>query len=158
MAKAQYERLFSPGRIGTLQLKNRIVYPPMGTNVCVGGEATNRFLAYHEARAKGGVGLDIVENANVDTVGGAGLPFGLNIDDDKYIPGLKKLADTIKKNGAKACLQIYHGSIWIKGDQRPVMGAELPRELSIEDIQYIIQKCVAGARRAKEAGFDAIEI
>ena len=158
MAKSQYERLFSPGRIGTLELKNRLVYPPMGTNVCVGGEATDRFLAYHEARAKGGVGLDIVENANVDTVGGAGLPFGLNIDDDKYIPGLRKLAQTIKKNGAKACLQIYHGSIWIKGEQRPVMGAELPRELSVDDIQYIIQKFVAGARRAKEAGFDAIEI
>jgi 2,4-dienoyl-CoA reductase-like NADH-dependent reductase (Old Yellow Enzyme family)/thioredoxin reductase len=158
MAKSQYERLFSPGRIGTLELKNRLVYPPMGTNVCVGGEATDRMLAYHEARARGGVGLDIVENANVDTVGGAGLPFGLNIDDDKYIPGLKKLADTIKKNGAKACLQIYHGSIWIKGEQRPVMGAELPRELSVDDIQYIIQKFVAGARRAKEAGFDAIEI
>jgi 2,4-dienoyl-CoA reductase-like NADH-dependent reductase (Old Yellow Enzyme family)/thioredoxin reductase len=158
MAKSQYERLFYPGRIGTLQLKNRIVYPPMGTNVCVGGEATDRFLAYHEARAKGGVGLDIVENANVDTVGGAGLPFGLNIDDDKYIPGLSKLAQTIKKNGARACLQIYHGSIWIKGEQRPVMGAELPRELSVDDIQYIIQKFVEGARRAREAGFDAIEI
>jgi 2,4-dienoyl-CoA reductase-like NADH-dependent reductase (Old Yellow Enzyme family)/thioredoxin reductase len=158
MAKSQYERLFSPGRIGTLELKNRLVYPPMGTNVCVGGEATDRFLAYHEARAKGGVGLDIVENANVDTVGGAGLPFGLNIDDDKYIPGLRKLAQTIKKNGAKACLQIYHGAIWVTGEQRPVIGTELPRELSIADIQYKIQKFVEGARRAKEAGFDAIEI
>ena len=158
MAKAQYERLFSPGRIGTLQLKNRIVYPPMGTNVCVGGEVTDRFLGYHEARAKGGVGLIIVENANVDTVGGAGLPFGLNIDDDKYIPGLKKLADTIRKNGAKACLQIYHGSIWVTPEQRPVMGAQLPKELSIEAIQYKIQKFVEAARRAKAAGFDAIEI
>jgi 2,4-dienoyl-CoA reductase-like NADH-dependent reductase (Old Yellow Enzyme family)/thioredoxin reductase len=158
MAKSQYQSLFSPGRIGTLELKNRIVYPPMGTNVCVGGEVTDRFLAYHEARAKGGVGLDIVENANVDTVGGAGLPFGLNIDDDKYIPGLRKLVQTIKKNGAKACLQIYHGSIWIKGEQRPVMGAELPRELSVDDIQFIIQRFVQAARRAKEAGFDAIEI
>ncbi len=158
MAKSQYDSLFSPGRIGTLQLKNRIVYPPMGTNVCEGGEATDRLIAYHEARAKGGVGMIIVENANVDTAGAAGLPFGLNIDDDKYLPGLKKLADTIKKNGAKACLQIYHGSIWAMGEQRPVMGAELPRELSIDKIQYIIQKFVEGARRAKEAGFDAIEI
>jgi 2,4-dienoyl-CoA reductase-like NADH-dependent reductase (Old Yellow Enzyme family)/thioredoxin reductase len=158
MAKSQYQNLFSPGHIGTLEIKNRIVYPPMGTNVCVGGEATDRFLAYHEARAKGGVGLDIVENANVDTAGAAGLPFGLNIDDDKYIPGLRKLVETIKKNGAKACLQIYYGSIWVTGEQRPVIGAELPRELSIEDIQYKIQKFVEGARRAKEAGFDAIEI
>ncbi|MBM3156638.1 MAG: FAD-dependent oxidoreductase [Chloroflexi bacterium] len=158
MAKAQYERLFSPGRIGTLQLKNRIVYPPMGTNVCVGGEVSDRMLGYHEARARGGAGLIIVENANVDTAGAAGLPFGLNIDDDKYIPGLKKLADTIRKAGAKACLQIYHGAIWATGEQRPVMGAQLPKELTIDEIQYKIQKFVEGARRAKAAGFDAIEI
>jgi 2,4-dienoyl-CoA reductase-like NADH-dependent reductase (Old Yellow Enzyme family)/thioredoxin reductase len=158
MAKAQYEMLFSPGRIGTLQLKNRIVYPPMGTNVCVGGEVSDRLLAYHEARARGGAGLVIVENANIDTAGGAGLPFGLNIDDDKYIPGLKKLAETIKKAGAKACLQIYHGSIWATGTQRPVLGAQLPKELSVEEIQYKIQKFVDAARRAKAAGFDAIEI
>jgi 2,4-dienoyl-CoA reductase-like NADH-dependent reductase (Old Yellow Enzyme family)/thioredoxin reductase len=158
MAKSSYERLFSPGRIGTLQLKNRIYYPPMGTNVCVGGEVTDRFLAYHAARAKGGVGLDIVENANIDTAGGAGLPFGLNIDDDKYIPGLRKLVDVIHKNGAKACLQIYHGSIWATPDQRPVFGGELPRELTIEDIKKLIQRFVEAARRAKAAGFDAIEI
>jgi len=158
MAKSQYERLFSQGRIGTLELKNRIFYPPMGTNVCVGGEVTDRMLAYHEARARGGVGMDIVENANIHTAGGAGLPFGLNIDDDKYIPGLKKLAQTIRKNGARACLQIYHGSVWAKPDQRPVFGTELPRELSIADIEEIIQKFVEAARRAKAAGFDAIEI
>ena len=158
MAKAKYERLFSPGRIGKLQLKNRVYYPPMGTNVCVGGEVTDRFLGYHQARAKGGVGLDIIENANIDTAGGAGLPFGLNIDDDKYIPGLRKLTDAIRKSGAKACLQIYHGSVWTKPEQRPVFGAELPRELTVDDIQYIIQRFVEAARRAKAAGFDAIEI
>ncbi|HEY48970.1 MAG TPA: FAD-dependent oxidoreductase [Dehalococcoidia bacterium] len=157
MSKQKYERLFSPGRIGKLELKNRMYYPPMGTNICVGGEVTDRFLAYHEARAKG-VGLDIVENANIDTAGGAGLPFGLNIDDDKYIPGLKKLANVIRKSGAKACLQIYHGSIWVKPGQRPVYGAELPRELSVDDVQFIIQRFVEAARRAKAAGFDAIEI
>ncbi len=158
MAKSQYERLFSPGRIGTLQLKNRLFYPPMGTNVCVGGEVTDRFMSYHVARAKGGVGMDIIENANIDTAGGAGLPFGLNIDDDKYIPGLKKLADAIKANGAKACLQIYHGSIWAKPGQKPVFGTTLPAELTVDDIQQIIQRFVEAARRAKAAGFDALEI
>lgn len=158
MAKSQYESLFSSGRIGTLQLKNRIVYPPMGTNVCVGGEVTDRFLAYHEARAAGGIGLDIVENANIDTAGGAGLPAGLNIDDDKYIPGLTKLAKAIRAKGAKACLQIYHGSIWVTGTQRPVFGTELPKELTDDDINFKIQRFVEAARRAKKAGFDAIEI
>jgi len=158
MPKSQYERLFSPGRIGTLQLKNRIVYPPMGTNVCVDGEATDRFLAYHEARAKGGAGMIIVENANVDRAAAPGLPFGLNIDEDKYIPGLRKLAQVIKKNGAVPALQIFHGSIWPKPGQKPIFGTALPIELSVEDIEQIIQRFVQAARRAQEAGFDAIEI
>ena len=158
MAKSKYERLFSPGRIGTLELKNRLVYPPMGTNVCVDGEVTDKFLAYHEARAKGGVGMIIVENANIDRAAAPGLPFGLNIDDDKYIPGLRKLAQVIKKNGAKPVLQIFHGSIWPKPGQRPIFGTDLPKELSVEDIELIIQRFVEAARRAQEAGFEAIEI
>ena len=160
MAKAQYERLFSPGRIGTMKLKNRIVYPPMGTNVgTFEGEVTERLIAYHAARAKGGVALAIIENVGVDTkASGARLPFGVNIDDDRFISGLTKLADAIKKNGAKAAVQIYHGTIWTTPEQRPVFGAELPIELAEETIQVAIQRHAEAARRAKKAGFDAIEI
>ncbi|UCG83001.1 MAG: NADH:flavin oxidoreductase, partial [Dehalococcoidia bacterium] len=160
MAKTKYERLFSPGRIGTLQLKNRIVYPPMGSNVCTfEGEVTDRFLAYHAARAAGGIGLDIIENAAVDTqMSGARLPFGLNIDDDKHIPGLKELTKVIHKNGAKAALQIYLGTLWVKPEGRPVFGAELPLEFSIDDIKLAHQRFAEAARRAIKAGFDAIEI
>jgi 2,4-dienoyl-CoA reductase-like NADH-dependent reductase (Old Yellow Enzyme family)/thioredoxin reductase len=100
----------------------------------------------------------MVENANVDSAGAAGLPLGLNIDDDKYISGLKKLAKAIQKGGAKACLQIYYGHIWATGEQKPVFGTELPREMTVDDAQYIIQKYVDAARRAKAAGFDAIEV
>jgi 2,4-dienoyl-CoA reductase-like NADH-dependent reductase (Old Yellow Enzyme family)/thioredoxin reductase len=160
MAKSKYERLFSPGRIGTMQLKNRIVYPPMGTNVCTfEGDVTERLKAYHAARAAGGVGLVIVENAAVDTkASGARLPFGLNIDDDRYIPGLKELVEVIHKGGAKACLQIYHGTLWAKPEGRPLFGAELPWEFSIDDIKLAVQRYAEGARRAKAAGFDAIEV
>jgi 2,4-dienoyl-CoA reductase-like NADH-dependent reductase (Old Yellow Enzyme family)/thioredoxin reductase len=160
MAKSKYERLFSPGRIGTLELKNRIVYPPMGTNVCsFEGEVTDRFKAYHAARAAGGIGMDIVENAGVDTqMSGARLPFGLNADDDRFIPGLKELADVIHKNGAKAALQIYLGTLWVKPEGRPVFGAELPREFSLDDIKLAFQRFAETAVRAKKAGFDAIEI
>jgi len=160
VAKAQYERLFSPGRIGTMKLKNRIVYPPMGTNVgTFEGEVTERLIAYHAARAKGGVGLDIIENVGVDTkASGARLPFGVNIDDDRFLPGLTKLADAIKKNGAKAAVQIYHGTIWATPEERPVFGAELPIELAEDNIQLAIQRHAEAARRAKAAGFDAIEI
>ena len=160
MARSQYERLFSPGRIGTLQLKNRIVYPPMGTNVCAfEGDVTERFLAYHAARSAGGVGLDIIENAGVDTnMSSARLPFGLNVDDDRFIPGLKELVKVIHGNGAKAALQVYLGTLWAKPEGRPVFGAELPREFSLDDIKLATQRFAEAARRAKAAGFDAIEV
>ena len=134
MAKAQYERLFSPGRIGTMKLKNRIVYPPMGTNVCTfEGDVTERLKAYHAARAAGGVGLDIVENAAVDTkASGARLPFGLNIDDDRYIPGLKELVDVVHKGGAKACLQLYHGTLWAKPEGREALIALIRQIMPLE--------------------------
>jgi 2,4-dienoyl-CoA reductase-like NADH-dependent reductase (Old Yellow Enzyme family)/thioredoxin reductase len=160
MAKAQYERLFSPGQIGTMKLRNRIVYPPMGTNIgTFEGEVTERLIGYHAARAKGGVAMNIIENVGVDTqASGARLPFGVNIDDNRFIPGLTKLADAIKKNGAKAAVQIYLGTLWAKPEGRPVFGAELPREFSIDDIKLAVQRFVEAARRAKAAGFDAIEI
>ena len=160
MAKSNYERLFSPGRIGTLQLKNRIVYPPMGTSACTfEGEVTDRFKAYHAARAAGGVGLDIIENAGVDTqMSGARLPFGLNADDDRLIPGLKELVKVIHDNGAKAALQLYLGTLWTKPEGRPVFGAELPLEFSVDDIKLATQRFAEAAKRAKAAGFDAVEI
>ncbi len=166
MAESSYESLFSPGRIGKMELKNRIVYPPMGTNICTfEGEVTDRLKAYHAARAGGGVGLDIVENAAVDThMEGpnkgsvARLPFGLNIDEDRHIPGLRDLAQLIKDNGAKAALQIYHGTLWAMPPQRPVFGAELPRELPEDAIVEFTVRFAEAAKRAKDAGFDAIEI
>ncbi len=166
MAKSQYESLFSPGRIGTMELKNRIVYPPMGTNACTfEGEVTDRLKAYHAARAAGGVGLVIVENAGVDTHmegpnkgSGARLPFGLNIDEDRFLPGLRELTQTIKDNGAKAALQLYHGTLWALPPQKPVFGAELPRELPEEAIKEFTLRFAEAAKRAKDSGFDAIEI
>ena len=162
----ELEHLFSPGKIGTMELKNRIVYPPMGTNLgTFDGEVTDRVLAYHAARAAGGVGMTIVENVAVDAqmVGpnrgsGARLPLGINIDDDRFIPGMSKLAQAIKENGARAAIQIYYGTLWTMPPQRPVFGAELPREMEEEDIRYFIDRFKQGAERALKAGFEAIEI
>lgn len=162
-------KLFEPVKIGTMKLKNRIVMPPMGTNFSTeDGYATKRLINYHVERAKGGVGLIIVEGAYVEPRG-KGSVRQLAVDQDNKISGLKELATAIQTNGAKAALQLFHGGRQshssIIGIQ-PVSASEVfckltretPRALTIEEIQDVIEAFAEGARRTKAAGFDAVEI
>jgi len=162
-------KLFEPIKIGTMELKNRIVMPPMGTNFSTeDGYATKRLIKYHVERAKGGVGLIIVEGAYVEPRG-KGTVRQLAVDHNDKISGLKKLATAIKANGAKAALQLFHGGrqshSLIIGTQ-PVSASEVfcrltretPRALTVEEIQEVIEAFAEGARRTKTAGFDAVEI
>ncbi|MEM3585901.1 MAG: FAD-dependent oxidoreductase [Candidatus Jordarchaeaceae archaeon] len=162
-------RLFEPVNIGNVELRNRLVMPPMGTNFASeDGSVTNRIIEYYRERARGGVGLVIVEGAYVHPIGkGSNLQLSL-IDDDK-IPGLKKLAKAIKSEGAKAAVQLFHAgrqvSSMIIGAQ-PVSASdvpcrlvrETPRPLKIEEIKETIDSFGEAARRIKEAGFDIVEI
>jgi 2,4-dienoyl-CoA reductase-like NADH-dependent reductase (Old Yellow Enzyme family)/thioredoxin reductase len=162
-------KLFEPIKIGTIELKNRIVMPPMGTNFSTeDGCATKRLVNYHVERAKGGVGLIIVEGAYVEPKG-KGSVRQLAVDNDEKISGLKELAVAIRANGAKAALQLFHGGrqshSLIIGTQ-PVSASEVfcrstretPRALTVEEIQDVIEAFADGARRTKAAGFDAVEI
>ena len=101
-----FERLFSPIRIRDMELENRVVMTGMGTRM-VGGdgrEVTDRLIRYHVERARGGVGLNTVEVCSVDA---ASAPKGfLALSDDKYIPGMKKLADAVheaEERSARSC-------------------------------------------------------
>jgi 2,4-dienoyl-CoA reductase-like NADH-dependent reductase (Old Yellow Enzyme family)/thioredoxin reductase len=162
-------KLFEPIQIGTMKLKNRIVMPPMGTNFSTeDGSVTQRLINYHVERAKGGVGLIIVEGAYVE-FRGKGSIRQLGVDHDDKIPGLRELATAIKANGAKVALQLFHGGRQshssIIGTQ-PVSASEVPcrltgetpRALTISEIEAIVEVFAEAARRTKEAGFDAVEI
>jgi len=164
-----FNNLIAPIKIGNVEIRNRGVMPSMVTNYCnEDGSVTDRFIAYHEARAKGGVGLIIVEAAFVDPIG-KGFTKQIGIDNDRLIPGLKKLTDQIHKHGAKIAIQIYHGGrqanemvtcqplVAPSAIPCPVMQS-MPKELSVGEIKELINKFADGAERAKKAGFDAIEI
>src|SRR5690242_21216 len=104
-----YEHLLSPGRIGALETRNRIVMAPMGSNLCEpDGTPGERMLAYYEARARGGAGLIIVEVAAIAWPAGAANPNQLAISDDRFVPGLARLVERIHAHGAKAGLQLQH--------------------------------------------------
>jgi 2,4-dienoyl-CoA reductase-like NADH-dependent reductase (Old Yellow Enzyme family)/thioredoxin reductase len=162
-------KLFEPIKIGTMKLKNRIVMPAIGTNFSSeDGFVTRALTNYHVERAKGGVGLIIVEGAYVEPRG-KGSVRQLAVDHDNKISGLRKLATAIQANGAKATLQLFHGgrqsASSIIGTQ-PVSASEVfcrltqetPRALAVEEIQDVVENFAEGSRRTKAAGFDAVEI
>ncbi len=148
--------------------------PAMGTGY--GNETgfvTDRLKAYLEERARGGVGLIIVECTCVDSQGGRRFWRHLGIDSDKFIPSLCELTDTIHQFGAKIALQLHHAGRLadptVNGGIQPVSAspiaghsgisgkAIMARELSVEEIEALIEKFVQGVSRAKQAGFDAVE-
>lgn len=109
---SKYPHLLSPGRIGSLEIRNRLVQTAMGTNLAYpGGFFGDELIAYHEARARGGVGMIITEAVAVGWPQGAALYNQVGISDDKYIPGLRKLAEAVQQHGAKIALQLHFGGM-----------------------------------------------
>ncbi|MDP7239935.1 MAG: NADH:flavin oxidoreductase, partial [Dehalococcoidia bacterium] len=166
MASQSFEELFQPGTIGAMTLPNRIVMAPMGTNLAdVDGSITQRSLDYYEARAKGGSGLVIVEVSGVELSKGRTIRRQIGIDDDKFLEGLSKLVDVIHRHGAKAAIQIHHAGRLGHADE-PIAPSvvqlpptrRVPREMTGGEIEDMIARYGAGARRAMQAGFDGVEI
>ena len=163
--------LFSKGKIGSLEVRNRIVLPPMGTNMAAfDGEASDAIIAFYEARAKGGCGLIITEIARVDDGPGAGMLHQLSAASPKFVRGLERLADAVHKYDSKVFLQLHHpgrevSSAQLGGLQSvapsplpcKVIG-ETPRELTTEECAALVKKFVRGASFAKLAGMDGVEL
>lgn len=162
-------KLFESVGIGDMELRNRLVMPPMGTNFAAeDGSVTQRLIDYYRERARGGVGLVIVEGAYVHPLG-KGSSQQMSLTDDDKIPGLSALAKAIQAEGAKAAVQLFHGgrqvTSMILGTQ-PVSASdvpcmlvrETPRPMTLEEIEETIEAFGEATRRIKDAGFDAVEI
>ena len=164
----KYPRLFSPLTLHTMTLKNRVVMPPMCTDYAtIGGAVTDRLIEYYTTRARGGVGLIDVEFAYVHPAGKV-FEHMLGIYDDKLIPGLRRLTDSVHQGGAKIIIQIAHGGRRGHSDITgltpvapspiPRLNGETPKELSLAEIEDLIQAFILAAGRAKKAGFDGVMI
>lgn len=165
----KFSLLSSPVRIGGLELKNRMVMPAIGTGYAYAdGSVTQRLIAYHAERAKGGVGLIILEATYVHP-SGKGFKNQPGIYSDRLLPGLRRLVDAVHAQGAKIAIQIYH-----TGQQttsavtgQPIVApsalpcatiGEVPKELTKEEIAFLVRAFAEAAQRAKAAGFDAVEV
>lgn len=166
---AHLTHLFRPIKIRGMELKNRLVMAPMVTNYAAeDGSVTQRLIDYLVARAWGGVGLITVEASYVRP-DGRGFRNELGIHKDDLIPGLRELTRLVHEGKSKISLQIFHAgrqtSATMTGVQPiapspladPSTG-EVPRELSVSEIHEVQDAFVQAARRAKEAGFDAVEV
>ena len=160
--------LFDPLHVGNLTLKNRIVMPPMANDLAdAQGKVTDRLIAHYTRRAPG-VGLVIVEHSYF-TPEGKASPRQLGIHEDAAINGLTKLAEAIHVKGTPVCIQINHAG---REANRAVTGLDpvapspipsessgsVPRELEKREIRDLVSLYGAAARRARKAGFDAVEV
>ncbi len=168
MAKLKYPRLFEPGTIGRLQIKNRIVLPPCTTNFAgPTGEPTDRLIKYYAERARGGAGLLIIENTQVKYPEGKNVSCQLRLDNDKYVAGYQELAEAIHLYGARVFQQVHHAGRQVHNTEgvEPVAPSAIPcgflqipvRELTSEEIWDLVERFSETALRVKKAGMDGVE-
>lgn len=142
---SSYKHLLTAGKLGPLELKNRIILSPMGDNFADNdGFCTEQMQAYYEKRAAGGAGLVMMGVVSIAFPQGTAEPFQCAVSDDKYIPGLSRLAERVHRHGAKVAMQIQHAGkvaardlaegrdLWVPSMPRPMesdmMDAVTPEE------------------------------
>jgi len=170
VSQGRYPLLFTPIRLGRLALQNRVVMSPMGTfGLCSpDGFSTEQHRVHYEARARAGVGLIKTEGIVVHPAGKSFAP-ALMLDHDRYVPGLAALVREVKRHGAAIIAQLHHGGraatsaligrppmapSAVAGPRHP----EVPRPMSLAEIEEIVEAFGRAAQRAREAGFDGVEL
>jgi 2,4-dienoyl-CoA reductase-like NADH-dependent reductase (Old Yellow Enzyme family) len=166
--------LLTPARIGPVEIKNRIVMPPMTTRTAdPEGFVTDDSVAYYMARVRGGTGLITVEMASPEKCG-RHRRHEVGIYDDRFLPGLTRLVGEIHRGGAKASIQLGHGGGHTRIDicgETPIAPSAIPHpvyettfdtivpeEMTKARIAQTTAAHVAAALRAQKAGFDCVEI
>ena len=164
----KFFKLLEPFKIGNLQLRNRTVMPAMHLGAAENGYVTEQLIEFYRTRAAARVGLIIIGGIGVSKRGTGG-PTMVSLSDDKFIPGMRRLVETMHNEGAKVIAQLYHAGGYafskLTGEQSVSSSAvysrfthETPRALKISEIQDVQDRIIQAAIRAEKAGFDGIEI
>ena len=166
----RYGHLFEPFRVGTFTLRNRVKYAACSVSNfnTEDGFITDREYARMDVIARTGCGLITNQGAYPDPRGeGKAYMRQLSISDDRYVPGLRKIADMLHAGGAVAIQQILHGgrygginlayALQPSATPQTLRHFRKPKEMSVEEIRGIIQQHAEAAARAMDAGFDGVE-
>lgn len=169
----EFNKILEPGRIGSMEVRNRTVYPPIVTNMSgLLGEVSDAHIEYYSRIAEGGTGLIIVEAAYVmpnyadPEYNARATSNQIGIYANNLIPQLNRLAKAIKDRGAGAVIQLHHGGRQAHESKYPPAASPVyeeitgnsPRELTIDEIEQIEDGYADAAVRAAQAGFDGIEL
>lgn len=167
----KYPELFKEGKIGKLTLKNRVVMCSLAMGIsderqCIGED----FLAYLLERAKGGVGLIILENTRVDDEHGVAAPRQASVARDEQIAPLAKAVEAIHQEGVKIFVQLHHPGretfsnlnsnepVWSSSAKACGVCQQDTHEMTTEEVEQVIWKFIDGAVRAQKAGIDGVEL
>jgi 2,4-dienoyl-CoA reductase-like NADH-dependent reductase (Old Yellow Enzyme family)/thioredoxin reductase len=183
MKHPDYPHLFSPIRIGHVEVPNRVCHVPTDiSSADADGSVNGRVIAYHEQVAKGGCGLIIVGASTPDKATGRPTVTCVAVDEDPLIPGLSELAEAMHRHGARCAVQIQHPgrqAAWPRKDlisasdqlvdipgsaghevvyAEEVAKGKAIREMTVEEIYDLVEKFAEGAWRVQQAGFDCVEL
>jgi 2,4-dienoyl-CoA reductase-like NADH-dependent reductase (Old Yellow Enzyme family) len=167
---AHFPRLFTPLRIGSVTVRNRIVSSGHDTVMAVDGFVTDRLIAYQAARAAGGVGLIVVQVAGVHE-SARYTSHVLMATEDACIPGFRRLAEVVHGHGSAIVGQIFHDGRELMESMDGTLPVALapsavpnerfhvmPRAMPIPLIEEIRDGYASAARRLLDAGLDGVEV
>ena len=170
---SQFPNLTSPIRIGNVEIRNRIADPAHGTGLGEDRHPSPRLVAMHATRAKGGIGLTIIEGSRVHPSSRGG-GSAMEAYDEDNIPYYKMMADAVHPHGAKIFAQLYHSGrnvnsmdslspLWAPSAvtipwANPSGSNEVPHDMTREEIQEVARWWAMSAVNMKRAGMDGVEI
>ncbi len=163
-----FPNLFSPLKIGTTEVKNRISFQPHLTNLAVANLPSEKQMYYWGERAKGGAGLIITEELTVHPTDMAYEKL-IDVYHPEVIPGFKKVTDFVHQYDSKIFAQLNHNGqqgdgsisrlpIWAPSPVPDVLFRETPKEMEPEDIEEVARYFAKSAIHVREGGFDGVEI
>jgi mycofactocin system FadH/OYE family oxidoreductase 2 len=164
---SEFPHLFSPLRLGPVEVRNRVVSTAHGTNLAVGHLPTERMARYHAERARGGVGLIVFEASSVHPT----ADFGTSVHayDPASIPGYQRVADAVHEHGARLLVQLFHTGVnsnfrktfrpaWGPSAVPSVIDHEVPHVMDESDMDEVVEGYAASAANVIEASLDGVEI
>lgn len=158
MSRVSFPNLLAPGRIGRMELRNRIAVTAMGASLAEeDGVCGERIIAYHEEQARGGVGLIITGVAGVAWPVGGNQVNQIAISDDRFLPGLTALTAAVHVHGAKIAAQLHHGGLVGVEDLlagRPIWGPSIPDPPKGDFTQYFLEEELAESAFSKITGME----